>query len=73
MRNFIWIYPQYNMEFDVLKIYFEKYFKGDNGALEKIGTGRMIDILSTGAQHWTTLINEGLNNILRWIFLISLS
>ena len=26
-RNFTWIYPQFNMEFDISKKYFEKYFR----------------------------------------------
>gem|GEM_PF-1328745 len=69
-RNFTWIYPQFNMEFDILKKYFEKYFRGDNTTLEKVGTGRMMDILSNGAVKWSTLVNECLNNILRWMFLL---
>lgn len=72
-RNFTWIYPQYNMEFDIHKKYFHKYFTGDNIMLEKIGTGRMIDIMINGASKWSVLVNECLNNILRWMFLLGLS
>ena len=41
--------------------------------LEKIGTGRMIDIMINGASKWSVLANECLNNILRWMFLLGLS
>lgn len=61
-RNFTWIYPQYHMEFDLNKKYFEKFFRGKNTTLEKIGTGRMIDILTSGSAKWATLLNECLNN-----------
>lgn len=45
IRDYSWVYPQFGMKKSLEKKYIQKFILGDNIAIEKIGTGRMISIL----------------------------
>lgn len=73
LRNYVWIYPELTMEQDLTKKYYQKFVTSDNLLAEKMGTGRMMSIMSTGLEKWALMVNESINNIYRWVGLIAFS
>lgn len=73
LRNFVWIYPEIKMEQGLSKKYFKHFVTSENLIAEKLWTGRIISIMSTGLEKWALLVNESINNIYRWVALLLFS
>lgn len=73
LRNYVWCIPQIGMENAMIREYFIRFFKGNANTIENFWTGRMINIIWSGTDKWSMLLNDTVTNVSRWVGLLSLS